>query len=204
MELPLEDGERYGVLVVDMQHDGVQPDGAIPAAGALEIIPVIERIVGTAREHCWPVIHSQHVHRPDLTDFGLSRHVEPPSCLEGGRGLEFVPAMAPHPGDTVIRKRRYSAFLHTDLDLVLRGLDVHGLLVCGILTDACVLSTVVDGRGLDYKQWMIGDALAGTSPELHEQTLRVVAGYLADVRDSTWAIETMSARPQARDSRRLT
>ncbi|WP_052344594.1 cysteine hydrolase family protein [Thermocrispum municipale] len=197
MYLPFEDGERYGVLVVDMQRDGVQPDGAIPAHGATDIIPAIEKLTTSARVHGWPVIHTQHVHRADLSDFGLSRHIEPPSCVDGGAGLEFVPPLQPQPGDRIVQKRRYSAFLHTDLDMLLRNLHINGLLICGILTDACVLSTVVDGRGLDYKLWMISDALAGTNPTLHNNALDIMAGWFADIRDTAWAHGAIATRPQA-------
>lgn len=196
MHLPFENGERYGLLVVDMQHDGVESDGAIPAHGARQIIPAIGALASVAREYGWPVIHTQHVHRADLSDFGLSRHVEPPSCVEGSTGLEFVPQLQPQPGDKIVQKRRYSAFLHTDLDLLMRDMRLAGLLVCGILTDACVLSTVVDGRGLDYKLWMISDALAGTSPTLHNNTLDIMAGWFADIRDTEWAHEAIVSRPQ--------
>lgn len=183
MKLPFAGDEAYAVLVIDMQKDGLEPQGAIFAEGGFEIIENIKRLTTLARNHNWPILHSQHVHRPDLSDFGISGYFEPPNCIEGSPGMQFVAQMEPSPDDVVIRKRRYSAFHGTDLDLVLRSLEVKGLFVCGVLTDACVLSTIVDARSRDYKVWLIADALSGTRPELHDATLAVSEGYLADIID---------------------
>ena len=189
MTLPFRpDQEKYAVLVVDMQKDGVEPGGAIFAPVPEEVRAGITRLVSTARENGWPVLHSQHGHRPDGSDFGIAGYFEELSCVEGTPGIEFVVGMEPAPQEVVIRKRRYSAFHDTDLELVLRGLGVTGLLVCGVLTDACVLSTVVDARARDYKVWAVRDALAGTNEELHESALAIYAGYFADVVDTDWAV----------------
>lgn len=192
MHLPVEPDERYGLFVIDMQHDGVEPDSALPAEGAREIVPTIAELIQTARAHGWPIIHSRHEHRADLSDFGLSRHIEPPSCLEGTRGAQIIPELAPEKCDIVVTKRRYSTFRGTELDLILRDQDISGLIVCGILTDACVLNTVVDARGLDYKMWMVADALAGSTPARHEAALDNMSVWLADVRDAAWAKGTIA------------
>lgn len=189
MKLPFQpDAEKYAVLVVDMQKDGVEPGGAIFASVPDTVRANIARLVATARDHDWPVLHSQHGHRPDGSDFGVAGHFEELSCVEGTEGIEFVAGMEPAPGEVVIRKRRYSAFHDTDLELVLRQLGVSGLFVCGVLTDACVLSTVVDARARDFKVWAIRDALAGTTDHLHEAALSIYEGYFADVVDTDWAV----------------
>lgn len=189
MRLPfVPQEETYAVLVVDMQKDGVEPGGAIFAPVPTEVRNNIARLTTAARERGWSVLHSQHGHRPDGSDFGIAGHFEELSCVEGSEGIEFVHDMVPAPGEVVIRKRRYSAFHDTDLDLVLRGLGVSGLVVCGVLTDACVLSTVVDARARDYKVWAIRDALAGTTEELHESALSIFEGYFAEVADTGWAL----------------
>lgn len=195
MHLPVEAGERYGLFVIDMQHDGVEPDSALPAEGVREIIPVIGDLIEAARAHAWPIIYSRHEHRTDLSDFGISRHIEPPSCIEGTHGAQIIPELAPTEGDIVVTKRRYSTFRGTELDLILRDQGISGLIVCGILTDACVLNSVVDGRGLDYKMWMVADALAGSTAARHEAALDNMSAWLADIRDSAWAKEMIASRP---------
>ena len=48
------------------------------------------------------------------------------------------------PRDMVLPKRRFSAFFKTDLDQTLRTLDVDTVLVGGISTNFCVLTTALD------------------------------------------------------------
>lgn len=188
--IPLDDGDRPALLVIDMQRDGVRPDGAIPAEGAEAVIPAIQALAMTARTNGWPVVFTQHLHRRDLSDFGISALFEPPSCLEGTPGPDIVPELAPAESDYVVQKRRYDAFLSTDLELLLRGLKVTGLFVCGILTDACVLSTVTHARCLDYKVWLVADALAGLTAERHESALDLMRHFFADV----WTVEQVLVR----------
>lgn len=181
MKLPWRDGEQYALLIVDMQRDGLEPGGSIYVEGGLNIVANIQALTAAARTASWPVIHTQHVHRQDLSDFGISEYFEAPNCLDGTAGMDFIPQMAPEPGDLVVQKRRYDAFQGTELDLILRHLAVHGLVVCGVLTDACVLSTAVHARNLDYKTWPVSDALSGTTPIMHESALTIIDSYFGDV-----------------------
>lgn len=179
--IPLNDKDRPALLVVDMQCDGVRSDGAIPAEDAELLIPSIRTLAVDARAKGWPVVHTQHVHRSDLSDFGIAELFEPPSCVEGTPGMDIVPELAPEPGDLLVQKRRYDAFFATDLDLLLRGLGVTGLITCGILTDVCVLATVTHARSLDYKVWLVSDALAGLTRQRHGNALDLMSKFFADV-----------------------
>jgi nicotinamidase-related amidase len=93
-------------------------------------------------------------------------------CVEGGTGIEIVDGLTPEPSDIVIRgKRRYDAFLGTDLDIVLRLRGIENLVVAGVCTDVCVSATVQHARNLDYRCLVLRDATAGTSPQRHEAAL---------------------------------
>lgn len=192
MKLPLSYTERYAVLVVDMQRDGLQEGGAIYVDGGLGIVENVQAVTSAARQAGWPVIHTQHVHRADLSDFGIAGYFENPSCLDATPGMDFIDQARPEPGDLVVQKRRYDAFHGTDLDLLLRANDIRGLFVCGMLTDACVLSTVVHARNLDYKLWVIANALAGTTAPMHESALAIIDTYFGDVVTHDWAIGTIT------------
>jgi nicotinamidase-related amidase len=78
------------------------------------------------------------------------------------------------PDDYLIKKRRYSAFFGTDLEILLRGLKVDTLLLCGGLTDVCVHYTFVDGHQSDYFCRVIEDCVAGSSEAAHEGALRAM------------------------------
>ena len=118
----------------------------------------------------------QEVHRPDLIDFGRELDgSETVHCLADNPNTEIAKeAMGFIPGDYVVRKRRYSAFFGTDLEILLRGLKVDTLLLCGGLTDVCVHYTFVDGHQSDYFCRVVEDCVAGSSNEAHEGALRAM------------------------------
>jgi len=166
------DPERTALLVIDMQNDFLLHDAPVPAPGGLDLVPVISGVAEACRRAGYPVVFTQEMHRADLSDFGIELDFEPPHCLEGTGGMQVVTGLEPHPGDILIRrKRRYDAFLGTDLDLALRSRGVENLLVTGVCTDICVISTVHHARNLDYRCVVLRDAVAGTSPERHEAAL---------------------------------
>ena len=78
------------------------------------------------------------------------------------------------PSDNLIRKRGYSAFFATDLEILLRGLKVDMLLLCGGHTDVCVHYTFVDGHQSDYYCRVIEDCVAGSDEDAHKASLRAL------------------------------
>jgi nicotinamidase-related amidase len=174
--------ERTALLVIDMQNDFVVPGAPVAAPGAPDVVPVISGLARRARARGFPVVFTQEMHRADYSDFGIELEFEPPHCLEGTAGLDVVDELAPQPGDHVIQnKRRYDAFLGTDLDLVLRGAGVQNLIVTGVCTDICVSSTVQHARNLDYRCFVVTDGVAGTSLERHEAALVCMEHVFAHV-----------------------
>lgn len=77
--------------------------------------------------------------------------------VEGDTSVEISPDVAPLEGDILVTKRRVSAFSGSDLDTVLRGLNVDSLVVAGVATSGAVLSTVRQAADLDYSLTVIED-----------------------------------------------
>jgi nicotinamidase-related amidase len=76
-------------------------------------------------------------------------------------------AVAPEPGDIVVRKRRVGAFSTTDLDEQLRAREIDTLILAGISTSGVVLSTLRDAADRDYRVYVLEDAIADHDPEVH-------------------------------------
>ena len=76
---------------------------------------------------------------------------------EGGEATQIHPAVAPNPEDILVTKKRISAFVGSDLDVVLRSLEVDSLVMTGIATSGVVLSTLRQAADLDYQLTVLRD-----------------------------------------------
>ena len=91
------------------------------------------------------------------------------------------PAIAPGPADLVVTKRRVSAFMGSDLDVLLRGLDADTLVLSGIATSGVVLSTLRQAADLDYRLVVLADCCLDADPEVHRVLTGKVFPRQADV-----------------------
>lgn len=143
--------------------------------GPEPVLSAMARLVEEARAARLPIVVTQEVHRPERVDFGRELDGdEPVHCVEGTPGAALLPEFQPRPGEHMIRKRRYSAFFATDLDLLLRGLGVRTVIVCGFLTDVCVHYTCADAHQLDYRVRLVAEACGGSTPAASEAVFTAV------------------------------
>ena len=77
------------------------------------------------------------------------------------------PAVAPQDGEIVVTKRRVGAFSGSDLDVVLRALQVDGLVLAGISTSGVVLSTLRVAADMDFRCTVLSDCCADGDQEVH-------------------------------------
>ncbi|MBE2214230.1 MAG: cysteine hydrolase [Opitutaceae bacterium] len=173
------------LLVVDMENDFVAAGAVMQTPGGLAIVPAINRLIAWARSRGVPVIFTHEMHRADQSDYGIELEYDPVHCLEGTAGVDLVAGLDVQPGDIhIVAKRRYDCFLATDLDLVLRCRRIENLVVCGVTTHQCVMSTVFTARHLDYRVLLAADACAGVSPDHHAAALLCMSDVFAYVTDT--------------------
>jgi nicotinamidase-related amidase len=75
------------------------------------------------------------------------------------------------PSDYVIVKPRFSAFFHTELDLILRRLGVDTVLLAGTTTPNCIRSTFYDALSLDYDAVLLSDCTSSVTPAVQQANL---------------------------------
>ena len=155
------------LVVVDMQKDFCYKNGALYIPDAEEIFDATARVVEAARERM-PVIFTQDWHREDDAEF----RIWPKHCVMNTEGAEVIDELNPRPEDYYIKKRRYSAFFGTDLDLLLRELGVKKLYICGVATNICVLHTAGDAVLRGYEVEVIKDCTKALSDYEYEYGLR--------------------------------
>ena len=166
---------KPALLIIDMQNDGIKPESRLYTPGALNIIPAINRLSTTARSHSVPVVWICQEHRHQLTDFGREADISPIHCVEDTRGSALIDGLVQLPEDYTVIKRRYSGFYTTDLETLLRCLQVDTVVVTGIITDGCVLMTAMDAHARDFYLRVVTDATATTDDEAHQAALRIMA-----------------------------
>ena len=100
-------------------------------------------------------------------------------CVRGSWGAEIYLPVAED--DIVSPKSRYSAFIRTELDGMLRELGVTTTAVAGVVTNQCVESTARDAMMMDYATIMVDDALSAVTPAEHEHCLNNWMLFFGDV-----------------------
>jgi nicotinamidase-related amidase len=183
------------LIVIDVQKGELTPDTAgIPVmAGAAERHERIRGLVAAARAASVPVVFIQEVHKRTLIDFGRELDgAEGIHGLEGDEATELADGLEPTPDEYLIRKRRYSAFFGTELEIVLKAYRARQLILVGALTDVCVQYTFADAHQHDYRCRVVSDCVGGSSLTAHDAALAAMAYLQRDaIVDSDWVLEQL-------------
>lgn len=163
---------RTAIIVVDMLRDNVytgEHSGMGPQARGL--IPGIKRLLEFARGRSLPVIFANDAFLPD--DFIFRDTGVKPHAIMGTPGAQVISEFGPETSDIVLEKRRFSAFLGTGLDVSLRKMGIDTIVVAGIGTPVCVLTTALDGLAHEFRVILLEDCCASFRREDHEAIIRV-------------------------------
>jgi ureidoacrylate peracid hydrolase len=197
---------QAALLVIDMQNDFCHPDGGL--AKAREIVPwydttsieaigpAIIRTAEAARRVGIPVICVRSEYS-DWTTSGMWRHRGRGNpldiCRPGSWGAESF-GFEPAAEDLVLVKHRYSPFVNTPLETVLRAQDVKTLVVAGTNTNVCIESTARDAFMRDFRVVVLSDCVATYDDETQRASLQTIDRHFGAVVDSpevlrVWAAE---------------
>jgi ureidoacrylate peracid hydrolase len=174
------DPANAALVVVDVQNDFCHDEGAFaqmgrPVKPIREMVPRLQKLIDAARSAGVPVIFLAYTQN-DATESDVlleqraRGRASLPYCREGTFGVELY-ELAPKPGEPVIPKRRYSGFVGTELDVILRSTSRRTLVMTGIATNGCVEATARGGFMHDYYIVLVDDCCSCYSPELHQATL---------------------------------
>jgi len=90
--------------------------------------------------------------------------------FQGSSGA-IHPALGPEPADIILTKHRVSAFVGTDLEMLLRSNEIETIILFGIATSGVVLSTLLQASDADYQLVVIADCCVDRDMELHRTLL---------------------------------
>ena len=170
--------DKCVLIVVDMQNDFVRAGGAMEVPEAKNQVPKIQGLIQKCRESGVPVIYTVHETDPCYCPLEIAAfpHLKTKGMRGGSEGIQVVNELKPAPADVVIKKRRFSAFYQTDLEIVLRNIRVAGnsvdtVIICGTVTNICCESTARDAFFRDYKVVFGSDVCSALTPGAHRAAL---------------------------------
>ncbi len=160
------------LLIMDVQQGIV--DRFADQSGPL--LTTLSRAAEAARSGGIPVVYVRIAFRDGAPEVSRRNRAFSGRPDPGGFGLEDAatqihPWVAPQPDDLVVLKKRVSAFTGSDLDVVLRSLDVDALVLSGIATSGVVLSTLRQAADLDYGLAVLRDGCVDGDDEVHRVLL---------------------------------
>lgn len=168
------DRMRPVLIIIDMVVDFVT--GKFGNPYAQEIVPNIKLLIDKAHQKNIPVIYLRDAHSESDKELSLwGKH-----AMDGDKGSEIIPELAPKDGDYIIKKRVYSGFYDTELESILRKLYVDTVVLTGTSTHICVLHNSADAFFRGFDVIVVSDATASFVPEEHERALK----YMKDIHNA--------------------
>jgi nicotinamidase-related amidase len=181
---------RAAVLTMEMQRGVVGDMSTIPdladVVASEGIIKNTATVLDAARSVGVPVVHCLAGFRGDRAGTPLNAPLikamlrDPNHLLIGTPATEVVPELWSEPSDlTSLRMHGVSPFGGTDLDGLLRNMEVHTLVVTGVSVNLGIIGLAIEAVNLGYEVVIVRDAVTGMGSEYVEDvfanTLRLVA-----------------------------
>jgi ureidoacrylate peracid hydrolase len=150
---------------------------ALRAAGG--IVVFIQHTADAEAIRTWSVFF-EHFYVPDYRD----RFIE--AFTPGNPGHALWSELDVAEQDTVILKRRFSAFVpgSSDLHARLQEREIDTLIISGTQSHICCEATARDAMMMNYKVFFVTDACAALTDTEHGGTLSAMAHAFCDVRDT--------------------
>jgi ureidoacrylate peracid hydrolase len=186
------DTRRTALIVVDMQNSFCKQDGMMDYFGKLKkemaerVIKVNKKVIEACRAAGIKIIYLRMTYNEALVaatgpespfywkEGGLVAMRKNPEL--SGRFLtpgtwdrEIVDELKPGPDDIIVDKGRYSGFVNTKLDSVLKSFNIKYMLFTGVFTNVCVESTLRDALFHEYFPVLVSDGCGNTGPEYTQQ-----------------------------------
>jgi ureidoacrylate peracid hydrolase len=196
------EGQKTALIVIDMQNVWVKPGMPAYSPYCQGIVPNINRLAAATRAAGGPVYWVRAIYGDDtprtwsayfeMMDQDWSQTMLE-ALTDGHEGAALWHELDIRPGDEILIKRRFSAFIQgsSDLEQRLRARGIDTLLITGTATNVCCESTARDGFMLNFRTAVISDANAAGTDELHNASLNLLFNRFADVMTTDEVIERL-------------
>lgn len=162
---------KTALLIIDMQNDFLLPGCPLYVDGAMPTVPQIKKLLDYARSNGWIIIHVIREHdknginadkpRRYLFENGMKGY-----CVAGTDGAQIIKELQPLEDEIIIKKTRNSAFFGTNLDSVLRRLEIRNVVISGTQYPNCIRGTATDAMSYDYDVTVVTDCCSAKTSEI--------------------------------------
>ena len=178
--------DHTALLIIDMQNDFCSEGGLFHRYGKdlTQIqygITHIAQLLEVSRELGILVVFVQQTTElqgrsdsPPWLRLKVRDGKDPNYTLIGAWGWEVIDRLKPGAGDLVVRKYRSDAYVQSMLDITLRSNRIESVLICGVVTEGCVESTVRGAIHHDYYAVLVEDCVGSPNKDLHEAAMRII------------------------------
>ncbi|MFF5896897.1 cysteine hydrolase family protein [Streptomyces argenteolus] len=160
---------RSALIVIDMLNTYGHADAEHLIPSVREALPHIVELIQRARDGGVPVIYVND-------NFGewRSHHGEIIETTLSGPHRELVEPVLPDEDSLFVIKARHSIFYETPLTYLLSQLDVDRVVLCGQVTEQCVLYSALDAHIRHLQVVVPDDAVAHIHEDLALAALRMM------------------------------
>jgi maleamate amidohydrolase len=183
--------ERTALILVDVINSFFEPGHPNHYPEVETVVPAMRALLAAARASGAIVVHAAEKHRPGFEDFEWRKL--PVHHLADADDAAFFDGFQPQgPKETVVHKRRFSAFFATDLGLFLTEQKVTRVVIAGVKTNVCIRATAQDAFANGFEPIVAREATNSNRPHLAEASLEDIDRYMGRVVSLDEAIGMLS------------
>lgn len=193
-------GPKTALVVIDLQNVFMLPGMPVEVPTAREIVPNVNRLAAAMRKAGGKVVWVKMCLEGQSEAWrvffdGDPRRATLAELTPGSRGFELHADLDVRPEDTILVKKRFSAFIQgsSDIDRRLRDAGIDTVVIVGTVTNICCESSARDAMMLNYRLVFVSDANAALSDAEHNATLASILRVFGDVATTNEVIALLSA-----------
>lgn len=161
------------LIVIDMLNSYEHEDAELLLPSVRKVLPRLTSLIARARQSGTEVIYVND-------NFGLwrSHHDELLDTVLSGPRADLVEPVRPDGNSLFVVKARHSIFYETPLEYLLSQHGIDTIVLCGQVTEQCVLYSALDAHIRHIRVTVVEDACAHIHADLAKAALRMMEGNM--------------------------
>ena len=143
---------KNALLIIDVQN--IYKDGALACENWQTAVNNINDLISKAAFDGDMIVYIRHIHKADGTDaghmFDFAGEFEDLQFVENTNDADFIDELNIIDNAITVTKNRYSSFVNTDLNSILKSAGIEKVTICGFMTNFCCEMTARHAHDLDY------------------------------------------------------